>query len=64
VYNDFINILKDMNLKYFQSNNYLFSKDDKLELFKNIYLDQGINEQKYWLYKYIKFNELKYILLL
>jgi len=70
VYNDFINILKDMNLKYFQSNNYLFSKNDKLELFKdnkrslNIYLDQGINEQKYWLYKYIKFNELKYILLL
>ena len=67
VFNDFINILKDMNLKYFQSNNYLFSKDDKLEKIKhgktNIYLDQGINEQKYWLYKYIKFNELKYILL-
>ena len=63
VFNDFINILKDMNLKYFQSNNYLFSKDDKLEKIKhgktNIYLDQGINEQKYWLYKYIKFNELK-----
>lgn len=67
VFNDFINILKDMNLKYFQSNNYLFSKDDKLEKIKhgkiNIYLDQGINEQKYWLYKYIKFNELKYIIL-
>ena len=67
VFNDFINILKDMNLKYFQSNNYLLSKDDKLEKIKhgktNIYLDQGINEQKYWLYKYIKFNELKYILL-
>jgi len=59
-----------MNLKYFQSNNYLFSKNDKFQRFKdnkksiNIYLDQGINEQKYWLYKYIKFNELKYILLL
>jgi hypothetical protein len=56
-----------MNLKYFQSNNYLLSKDDKLEKIKhgkiNIYLDQGINEQKYWLYKYIKFNELKYIIL-
>lgn len=67
VFNDFINILKDMNLKYFQSNNYLLSKDDKLEKIKhgktNIYLDQGINEQKYWLYKYIKFNELKYIIL-
>lgn len=67
VFNDFINILKNMNLKYFQSNNYLLSKDDKLEKIKhgkiNIYLDQGINEQKYWLYKYIKFNELKYIIL-
>ena len=67
VFNDFINILKNMNLKYFQSNNYLFSKDDKLEKIKhgkiNIYLDQGINEKKYWLYKYIKFNELKYIIL-
>ena len=79
VYNDFIHILENMNLDYFKSDNYLLSKDNKIENFKDInykditlilkndknkyiYLDQGPNEQKYWLHKYIKINELDNIL--
>jgi hypothetical protein len=77
VYNDFIHILEKMNLDFFKSDNYLLSKEDKLEKFKDInypthivkhdknkyiYLDKGLNEQKYWLHKYIKFNELDNIL--
>ena len=68
LYNDFIIFIeKKINIKYFESNNYLYENNiekiydeemDNIKLLEDednyIYLDQNINENKYWLYKHYK----------
>jgi hypothetical protein len=65
LYNDFAEIIINMKIKYFESDDYLYESsnfekiyDEKMNDIKLlvdednfIYLDQGINENKYWLYK-------------
>jgi len=73
IYDNFIKILDDMKLNYFKSNNYIYNDEDKIEYIydkkylssiiklnnKNIYLDQNINENRYWLKKYNTFLNKK-----
>jgi hypothetical protein len=64
-YNDFIIFIEKINIKYFESNNYLYENNiekiydeemNNIKLLEDednyIYLDQNINENKYWLYKH------------
>ena len=73
IYDNFIKILYDMKLNYFKSDNYIYNDEDKIEYIydkkylssiikldnKNIYLDQNINENRYWLKKYKTFLNKK-----
>lgn len=74
IYDDFIKILDDMKLNYFESDNYIYNDEDKIEYIydknylsstikldddNNIYLDQNINENRYWLKKYNTFLNKK-----
>lgn len=73
IYDNFIKILDDMKLNYFKSDNYIYNDEDKIEYIydkkylssiiklnnKNIYLDQNINENRYWLKKYNTFLNKK-----
>jgi hypothetical protein len=65
LYNDFAEIIINMKIKYFESDNYLYESSDFEKIYDKkmnninllidednfIYLDQGMNENKYWLYK-------------
>lgn len=65
LYNDFAKIIINMKITYFESDDYLYESsnfekiyDEKMNDIKLlvdednfIYLDQGMNENKYWLYK-------------
>ena len=73
IYDNFIKILDDMKLNYFESDNYIYNDEDKIEYIydknylsstikldndNNIYLDQNINENRYWLKKYYTFLKM------
>ena len=67
LYDDFVKIIERNKLKYFESENYLFEENNNEKIYDDqidndniilkdndnyIYLDQNINESKYWLHKY------------
>jgi hypothetical protein len=51
-YYDFMNLLDNMGLNYFESNNYIYDIVDETEYIYNknghIYLDQNANENSFW----------------
>lgn len=65
LYNDLVEILEKMKLTFFETKNYLYEDTSKIEKIYDdnyllidednyVILDQTINENRYWLYKYKK----------